>query len=304
MVILRLLYTFLGPDELTGLWTDQSYLLSLFSIEFSRTAHIWISAFFVGFCILLINHIIRSNQAYDENNYLAGFVFLILTHSSNQFFVVSGGLIATTCLLIGIHLILSHIKQRASEENIFFTGVLIGLAVLFYSPFMIFLPLTLLIYIFFTRTIPRRYMLSAFGFTFPFLILWSMSLYGKEPMDFGFFFMQLFKGEIRELYSVNYIFLLIPLLLSLFKLVTSFSGIAMTNHQIHVQRVMFINFLAMIFVFFADSEGKGFLWLLTIPATYFFSKSLLEINKKWVRSVIFILWLALLINPYLLAADL
>lgn len=304
MIVLRLVYTFFGPTELDSIWQEQSYLLSLASIELSRTAHIWISGIFVGFNILLINHIIRINQAYDENNYLAGFIFLIFAHSSSQLFLLSGGLIASSCLLVAIHLMLSHVKQRASEENIFFTGALLGFSVLFYSPLMIFLPLTLLIYVFFTRTIPRRYLLSTFGFVFPFLIVFSISLFGAQKLDLAFFFGQQFNVGLMQLEEINYLFLIVPVILTLSKLFTSFSGISMTNHQIHIQRVMFVIFLATIYVFFADSSGSGFLWIFSITATYFVSKTLLEINKKWVRRTVFLLWSALLMNPYLLAADL
>ena len=107
------------------------------------------------FNMLLINDLVRSNQAFDENNYLAGFIYLILAHMSSEQFILSGGLIASTCLILALRLILSHVKQRASEENIFFTGFLLGLAALFYSPLLIYLPIVLLIYVFYTRTIPR-----------------------------------------------------------------------------------------------------------------------------------------------------
>lgn len=301
LILLRVLYSFLG--DLNGLaeihYSSSYFLQNLSGDQFGPYFHIWTSGVFIGINTLLINNIMRLNQAFNENNYLAGLVYLVFVNSSETYFQLSGELIATTCLLLALILILSHVKQRASEENIFFTGVLIGLSVLFYSPMSIFLIFTLLVYVFYTRTIQRRYYLSGFGFCFPFIIVFSISLFTQRTFAIGDFFQGFFSTSILSHDWSSSIYLIFPTILMLYKLVTSFGGLKMTNHQIHIQRVMFLLILTTIYLLLVDVTGSGYLWLLSIPATYFISKSLLEIEKKWMRSSVFVLYLLLLIWPYL-----
>ena len=162
----------------------------------------------------------------------------------------------------------------------------------------------LLIYVFYTRTIPRRYLLSTFAFCFPFLLIFSISLYTKIDVSFKFFFTGLFSDNLFALAPLDLVFIFYPLIFTFYKLLTSFSGFKMTNHQIHFQRVMFLVFLSTVYVFFAHANGDGFLWLFIIPATYFISKGILEIEKKWVRTLAFFLVLLQTVYPYLLAANL
>lgn len=303
LVILRLLFFFWGENDLDNDIQENSYLLkAIINEPLNSSVQLGISTVFIAINTLLINNLIRSNQAFDENNYLAGLIYILITNSSILFFQLNGELVATTCFLLALSLMLSHVKQRASEENIFFTGALIGLSVLFYSPMSVFLLITLLIYVFYTRTISRRYLLSAFGFCFPFIIFYSISLFSNEPISLGFFFKNFFSSSLGDTALVSWAFILIPVLLSLFKMLSSFSGIKMTNHQIHFHRVMFLVTLVAFYMLFADAQGTGFVLIFSIPATYFLSKSLLEINKNWVRDAVFILLLLHLAAPYLVAA--
>jgi hypothetical protein len=305
LVVLRLIYTFFGDLSDLNIQSSNSYLINeVLNIQLNPYGHIWISALFIAINTLLLNQILRENQAFSENNYLNGLVYLILTNASQFFFTFSGDLVALTCLLFALSLILSHVKQRASEENIFFTGVLMGLSVLFSSPMMIFIIFTLLVYVFYTRTIPRRYALSTFGFLFPFIIGFSLSLLGQGTFSLGYFFRSLFENPFLGIAWNSLVFIIFPLLILCYKLLASFGGIKMSNHQIHVQRVMFLLTLVVSYFFFVDPFGYGFLWLFSIPASYFITKTLLEIDKKWIKSSVFYLLVAHLVLPYLSAFNL
>jgi len=305
LVVLRLIYTFFGDLADVSIESSNSYLVNeVLNIQLNPYGHIWISALFIAINTLLLNQILRENQAFGENNYLSGLVYLILTNASPYFFIFSGDLVAMTCLLFAMSLILSHVKQRASEENIFFTGVLMGLSVLFSSPMVIFLIFTLLVYVFYTRTIARRYALSTFGFLFPFIIGFSLSLLGHGTFTLSYFFHTLFENSFMGIAWNSLVFMIFPLLILFYKLLTSFGGIKMSNHQIHVQRVMFLLTLIVSYFFFADPFGYGFLWLFSIPASYFITKTLLEIEKKWIQATVFYLLIAHLVLPYLSAFNL
>jgi len=302
LVLARLAYSFFGQSNFEEIDATSSYLFDVLSFSSDSTyINIWISGLFLGINMLLINSIIRNNEALSENNYLGGFIYLIITNSSEKYFVLSGALVASTCLLLALSMLLSHVKQRASEENIFFTGVLIGLSVLFYSPMSIFLILTLLVYVLYTRTIQRRYILSSFGFCFPFILYYSVSLFGDDRLTIEYFFSNLFSNGVEAADLISYAFLIFPLALLLSKLLTSFGGLKMSNHQIHFHRLMFLVFISSVYVFFAIADD-GFIWIIAIPATYFLSKSVLEINRNWIKTAVFYLLIAHLSMPFLSAA--
>lgn len=109
LIIIRVIYTLFGEFSLEPTISTHSYLLKeVLPLQLNSYGHIWISASFVMINILLINHLIRSNQAFDENNYLGGFIYLVLSNSAQPFFQVTGSLIASTCLLLALTLILNH----------------------------------------------------------------------------------------------------------------------------------------------------------------------------------------------------
>lgn len=252
---------------------------------------------------LMVNQLVLNNNASKEHNYLTGFVFILLMSSAPSLFFFSGLAIAITCSIIVLNLVMAHVKQRASEENIFFTGVFAGIASLCFSPLVIMPIWVIMVYFFFTRTIRRRYVLSLFGFLFPFLISYCVALFTDFTFDLAVIFGRVNANAIWQgPFNIHLVFLAFPLFISLTELLKGLSGQGMTNHQIHFNRVM------MLVLFFAI--GLSILWntpfggghLAIIPMAYFSAQVLIDTKKVWLRevfSLIFILHLAL---PYLIAA--
>lgn len=253
---------------------------------------------------VLINILMQSNNALKENNYLGGFIYILLMSSSSALFLFSPALLGSTFILLALNLVLSHVKQRASEENIFFSGFFLGLSAIIYSPFLPLLFALLLIYFFYTRTIRRRYFLAIFGFLFPYLVTYTLSFFLGFDFELDPFIGQALPLEIFSISNpMSILFMGLPLLISFYELGNNFSGKRMTNHQLHFQRVMFTIMLFAIFIISVWNVPFGASSLVIIAFSYFLTQAILGVQKLWIRELLSLIVLLHVILPYLLTAN-
>lgn len=273
--------------------------------ELPAVWHCILNILFVLINAILLNLLIHTNNALRDNNYLGGFIFILLMSSSPALFLFSPALVGITFILVALNLVLAHVKQRASEENIFFTGFFLGLAGLIYSPYFCLILALVLIYFFYTRTIPRRYVLAIFGFLFPYLVSYALTFFIPFQFEFNDLLGQI---DAFELYSnmspTTYAFILLPLLLSIFELGNNFSGKKMSNHQLHFQRVMFILLIAAFIIASLWNVPMAAIELLVIPIAYFVAHSIMGSRKVWIREVVSLMIFLAIFLPYLLTANL
>ena len=200
---------------------------------------------------VLFNQLTLANNALKERNYTPGFVFILLMSSFQEAFIYSAVLIGLVFLLLALFLILGHVKQRASEENIFFTGFFLGLAGIAFKPYALFLVCLLIIYFLYTRTIIRRYFLGLFGFVFPHLIIFTISKFTKIQSDYSFWIQGISQIlEFKNWLEYQPLVILPALLIAFYELAINYTGRKMTNHQIHFQRVMMTILMYSIAIYF------------------------------------------------------
>ncbi|MHA7099672.1 DUF6427 family protein [Roseivirga pacifica] len=263
------------------------------------TNGIWLSAVLAGVFVLintvLISDLFIRNNALKDNTYIPGLFYILLTLASKSSLLLSPQLVGMTFLLLALGFLLDHIKFRGSEENILSTGVTIGLAALFFIPYAVFWPIVILIYIFYSSTLSRRYFLMSFGFLLPIIVVFTYFLYSDKHVEFlthiwssianiGFKPQALTMGKV----------VVLPLVFSLWGALTSFSGARMTNHQIYVQRIMtwLLFFALFVGTFYLVKGGIIHYEFLSLPMAYFLSKNVLGFNKKWKSEAL--VWLVLL----------
>ncbi len=249
---------------------------------------------------VLFNQLILMNNALKESNYTPGIVFILLMSSFQEAFIYSGILLGLASLILALYLILGHVKQRASEENIFFTGLFLGLAGIAFKPFALFSICLLIIYFLYTRTIVRRYFLALFGFGFPHLIIFTVSKFTAITTDYSFWA----ESILSTINSSNWLeyqpLIIVPMLLiAFYELAVNYSGRKMTNHQIHFQRVITTILVYSIAIYFIFGGTYGAVMLGILPITFFVSMSIGNANKLWIREAISVLVLLLLARPYL-----
>ncbi|MFT6055037.1 MAG: hypothetical protein ACJAS3_001788 [Roseivirga sp.] len=245
---------------------------------------------------LIFNAIIQRNAAFQENNFLPGFLFALFTTAHVDFLFLSPVLIANTFLLLAMDKILTHLKYRGSEENILSTGFLIGLAALCYTSYFWLLLLCIIVYSFYSSTLVRRYFLMTYGFIFSFVLFWIYYLAMEEgQLFFNAYFGMAFDTTLLNIESLNEVMLVlgIPILCSLFSAAQGFQGLGFTNHQVLIQRTMLWIFVFSIFMFWLSPAFYELnAMTIIIPLTFFSSQFLITRNKSWVAESLF--WLLVL----------
>lgn len=123
---------------------------------------------------IIFNNLTITNKVYEQNTYLPAFVYLILASSHYSLSVFSPAQLAMTFILLAFSKLLSHVEFRAKrDEHIMSIGLLIGIAVLFYLPFIVFLPVVLIILLLFTNTLKRRYVILTISALIPLFMAFS-----------------------------------------------------------------------------------------------------------------------------------
>jgi hypothetical protein len=251
-----------------------------------------LAAILVFFQALIFNTTLQKNAAFQENNFLAGFLFVVFASASPGFLFLSPILLANTFLLLALDKVLTHLKYRGSEENILTTGFLIGLASLSFAPYFWLVPLVIIIYIMYSSTLVRRYFLMTYGFIFSLLLFWFYYLTAQQGGEFlvGYFELA-FSTHLLEPEVLNHLALIfgLPMLFSILSAAQGFQGLGFTNHQILTQRTMLwalIFGLVMIWMTPSTDQVNGL--PLIIPLTFFTSQFLITRSKKWVGEVLFL----------------
>lgn len=269
----------------------------------SQLTYELLSLFVVFFQCFLFNRLLLRNKAYNENTYVPGLIYAILISYFFDFFTLSPVLIGITFILLALDHIFAHIEVRANkDEKILNIGMYFGLASLFYLPFIVFLPATLLMFIFFTGTVLRRYILILFGYMLPFLLIGCYFLIVGRLNDliYNFLFSALFdKIWYVPLLSTIIIFS-IPLIYLIISWVTIAQRARMTNYQSRLSQSMLIWFLfSLLFIIISDVHTP-YLYQIMVPVLgYYLSHYFLLFKRKFLAEISFtILFISMVLINY------
>jgi len=295
-----------GATLYDGIWDNIAplaasvYMVLDFLFGRSQNAYLWFSLFVVFFQCYLFNKLVLDNKAYNENTYVPGLVYGVIMSVFFDFLTLSPILIGQTFLLMALNNIFSHIEFRAKrDEKILNIGIYLGLASLFYLPFIIFGIATLLIFMFFTGTVGRRYMLMFFGFLLPLLIAATYFLVSGRIFDFIYSFIDpliaLNKVIYLDLRSTLILFAgpTLILLIAFFKI---FQKGRFTNYQARLTQVMFVWMVfSALFVLLATQHSPN-IYMVFVPALAFYiCHYLLVIRNRILTEVIFLIIFAVTI---------
>lgn len=113
-------------------------------------------------------------KAFPENNFLPAFFFAVLAAFSFDMLALSGDLLASGVLLIALNSLFREIEFREQSDSAFAVGFFISIASLFSFSYSIFLFAAITIFIIFTRSSSRKYLLLIVGFLLPHLLMMSI----------------------------------------------------------------------------------------------------------------------------------
>lgn len=169
-----------GATLYVSLWEDISplsaWIYMLIDYVFGKSTWVYhILGFFLMFYqSILFNAITYKNKLYNEGTYVPALIYGILMSLSSDMYPLSPILMSSTFILLAMNNIFRQVEFRIkADEPIFYIGVYLGIATLFYFPSAIFGGIALIILAFFSSTIGRRYLLVVYGFLLPLFLVIS-----------------------------------------------------------------------------------------------------------------------------------
>lgn len=255
------------------------------------------------FQAIIINNFSMRAKLFENNTYLPALIYVLITSSHPAFFTLSPTLMGLTFILLGLGKLLSHVEFRAKKDlHIILIGLFFGIATLFYLPFIIIIPIGLVLLAMFSNTVVRRYFLLLFA--------------GLTPLVLAFFYYWVI-GE-RTVYFINNFLLLnnfnsyynavgwiqgvIILGFGLFFMLTSILSFSkqrrLTNYQNRIVQLFFILGALMIVILSIEKPTTQYSLVIFIPITTFFTIHFVSLFKHRVYASV--LNVILFLGPTLL----
>ncbi len=250
----------------------------------SPFAHHVFSSLLIIFQAGLFNRILLRNKAFEENNYLPAFFYVIVALSIPDFMSLSPQLISMTFILKALSSVLRRIDNQATDELFLNSGLYVGTAAMIYLPAAIFFFVFLFSLIVFSSAIIRRHLLYFFGFT---LVIGLCAVYFLWRGDIyyftEFFLRQGLLIEAEQLLSVWEIVHIAGFIIAVFLIavIKALSSSRLTNFQQRVQQVIWFMFLGGIVCFFLANKKTGLELLYMTPLlAYFLSHYFMLIKRR------------------------
>jgi len=221
----------------------------------------------------LFNAILLKNKAFDENNYLPAFFYVIAMLCIPDFMALSPQLISMTFILMTLSSVLRRIDNQVTDGLFLNSGLFVGIASMIYLPASIFFFVFLFALIIFSSAITRRLLLYLFGFL---LILVLCAVYFLWRGDLYFFTEFFFKEGLimnadqlltkLEIIIQSSIFITVLVLAVLKAIIAS----RLTIFQKRVQQVIWFMFIGGLGCFFLVNKKTGIELVFLVPLIAYF----------------------------------
>lgn len=257
-----------------------------------------ISIILVTFQAFIFNQYLIRLGIYHEKTYIPALLYSLFMCVSVDFYTLSPVLLSLTFLLFVLRNIF-RLDDKAVDQEIFKTGLYLGIATLFYFPSVFFLVTTLLGLALFKTSSARYLLLLIYGFLFVILLYGIYLYYFNLSQEFYILCIRsFFLGKVAYYHSYIDLFWigLIPLFLliiSIFRVTTEGKFV---NFQTNSQQIMIIWALVSIPTLIFNHQIAGYQMIILVPAiSFFLSHYLLLIKRKWLSEIYFLLIFSVII---------
>ncbi|NMM46952.1 DUF6427 family protein [Marinigracilibium pacificum] len=241
------------------------------------------------FQAITFNRIALRNKAYNENTYIPGMIYAVCSSLFPDMYIMSPVMISMTFIMLATENIFNRIEVKTEDRDFLLTGVYLSIATMAYLPSIFFTVFCLISLVLFTGTVPRRYLLYAYGVALPLAMVFVLFLY----LDSSFAFIDNF---ILSWWSIDWIqryskitfwsLIAVPVFFFTISVFKTFSFPRYTNYQVRLQQVMLIFFIISILVWVLSRDRSLYHLLLFVPPMAFFlSHYFLIIRRKWMAEL-------------------
>lgn len=248
----------------------------------------------------IFNIILIRKKAFNENVYLpslfyalTGFMFFDVTSLSPE-------LLGLTFIILTFDSLFNHLElRRKNDKNLINIGIYIGIASLFYLPYLVYLPAITFGLLLYTNTIQRRYLLMYYGTAFTFLLVWMYYyVIGESSALVNNFIVPLFNLDYRNYLTLNEIMIIagIPVVYLLVSIFKTFQSMGFTNYQSRIQNLIFLFFVFTTIGWFLWSQKSGASLIMFAPfLSFFLTHYFLLFRKKLWREIYFYIYASAII---------
>jgi hypothetical protein len=269
----------------------------------SYLAHKILAILLFFFQIFYFNQTLLSRKAYNENSYVPAFLYAVLGFIMIDTIRLSAELMGLTFIVVSFASLFKHLEARVrTDQNLLYIGIYIGIASLFYLPYLAFFLATVLSLLFYTNTMKRRYVLLIYGVAFPILLVWIYYfIIGKTDAFYFCYINSLIRLDYFNFLDLTSVLIIIalPSLYLLWAFIKVFNTPSFINYQSRIQGVFFFYFLTAVVVWIFWSRNSGATMAMFIPIYTFFLSHLFLLIRKWlVREIATTLLIASIFTIY------
>ncbi len=285
------------------IWTKtgpfSAAVYGVIDVLFGRSQLAWqiISLIVVSVQCFLFNKILLINKAFEENTYIPGVAYGVLMSWFFDMFSLSPAVLGLTFVIIAVGGVFEHMELKAKrDEQLLYIGLHLGVAVMFYLPYILVVPLILLGFLFFTGTVPRRYLLFLYGMILPVILAIMYYMFtGRLKEVLRQFVFSFFEYPVTHYFGWLELLILfaLPIFFILGGIIRVIQGVRLTVFQSNLSQFMILWLLVgALYVFFVKEIAPVNLIFFLPPAAFFISHYFFSFRKKWIAEIIFLLFLA------------
>ena len=245
----------------------------------------------------IFNFTTNLHNIFKEKTLAPALLYITLSCLFFDFYTLSPAMLATTFILLSFQLLLAQIKEPPTNENMFYAGLIVGLASLFYLPALLFLVVILLTLLFYSSPTLKFILLLIIGTVFPILCVGVYYYWIDGLSNFINYYLEACL-YIKAVHYIPFVQLLIilalPALLCLCSIVYM-SVSKFTNFQYNVMRIMggWLAFSASTLLV-TDQVAPFQLYLMVPPISYFGVQFFTLIRRQALGDSLFFAFLILI----------
>ena len=244
----------------------------------------------IAFTAILVNRVVIVHRLSRIQSLIPGLIYVILVSWMESFLSFTAIHVANFFMMLGILSIFKFSKKTTSGIVVFDCLFYFGIATLFFTPYIVYLPICLLSFVSLNRFKFRDLINGLVGFLLPFFVVWGFVYYFKGEISIlsGYNINTEFLNWVTQLRYLNLIPLGIYLLIYLIIFI-NYRGLVRKKELTVQKKVNILYYLltfSLVSFFFINEKSLQYFIILALPSAILLGM-VAERNKSTVMEEFF-----------------
>lgn len=277
-------------EDYTAPFSALTYSLINSLFGHSHSAYVFFSMLFIFAQVVIFSIWLNRLGILKEKTYVSALVYILVSCMNLEFYSLSPELMGMTFLLLALFQVFFIMKFGSQNEYELSSGIYLGIATLFYFPYLLFGLLAIIILAMYSSIKLQKGLVFIFGIFFPIFLVgiffyWKGSL-NHYLIDLLFYSLGIFKRILIDPILLIKTFGII-LVLTALAIVKTLSHRGFVNYQQKVQ-VSFVMWLIVAFVIILIIPKLYYSTALLVlpPVAFFITNWLVIIRKDRIKELI------------------